>query len=287
MKALWPVAVIAVLLLLWSSLFYVDERELAIKFQFGEIIESNYKAGIHWKTPLFQNVRKFDKRILTIDAQEESFFTGEQKDLIVDSYVKWRIKNVAEYYKATGGDELRAGNLLYQTINTGLREEFGKRTIQEVVAGERSELMGITTEQARKKAETLGINLVDVRVKRVEYPAGVSKSVYDRMRTERERVARDFRSKGAESAERIRADADRQSKVTLAEAYRDSEVVRGEGDAKSADLYSRAYGKNRDFYRFYRSMDAYKKAFNGKDDVLLLQPDSEFFRYFNNAQGKN
>ena len=287
MKALWPVAVIAVLLLLWSSLFYVDERELAIKFQFGEIIKSDYEPGIHWKTPLFQNVRKFDKRILTIDAQEESFFTGEQKDLIVDSYVKWRIKNVAEYYKATGGDELRAGNLLYQTINTGLREEFGKRTIQEVVAGERSELMGITTEQARKKAETLGIDLVDVRVKRVEYPAGVSKSVYDRMRTERERVARDFRSKGAESAERIRADADRQSKVTLAEAYRDSEVVRGEGDAKSADLYSRAYGKNRDFYRFYRSMDAYKKAFNGKDDVLLLQPDSEFFRYFNNAQGKN
>ena len=286
MKALWPVAVIAVLLLLWSSLFYVDERELAIKFQFGEIIKSDYEPGIHWKTPLFQNVRKFDKRILTIDAQEESFFTGEQKDLIVDSYVKWRIKNVAEYYKATGGDELRAGNLLYQTINTGLREEFGKRTIQEVVAGERSELMGITTEQARKKAETLGIDLVDVRVKRVEYPAGVSKSVYDRMRTERERVARDFRSKGAESAERIRADADRQSKVTLAEAYRDSEVVRGEGDAKSAELYSRAYGKNRDFYRFYRSMDAYKKAFAGKEDVLLLQPDSEFFRYFNNAQGK-
>ena len=169
MKALWPVAVIAVLLLLWSSLFYVDERELAIKFQFGEIIKSDYEPGIHWKTPLFQNVRKFDKRILTIDAQEESFFTGEKKDLIVDSYVKWRIKNVAEYYKTTGGDELRAGNLLYQTIKTGLREEFGKRTIQEVVAGERSELMSITTEQAKKKAETLGIDLVDVKGNNIMY----------------------------------------------------------------------------------------------------------------------
>jgi modulator of FtsH protease HflC len=286
MKTLWPVAVLAVLMVLWSSVFFVDERELAIKFQFGEIIESDYQPGVHWKMPLVQNVRKFDKRILTIDAEEESFFTGEKKDVVVDSYVKWRIKNVAEYYKATGGDEMRAGNLLYQTIRTGLKDEFGKRTIQEVVAGERSELMGITTEQAQKKAETLGIEVVDVRVKRIEYPPGVSKSVYDRMRTERERVARDFRSKGAEQAERIRADADRQSRVTLAEAYRDSEVVRGEGDAKSANIYSSAYGKNRDFYRFYRSMDAYKKTFSGKDDIMLLQPDSEFFRYFNDAHGK-
>jgi modulator of FtsH protease HflC len=286
MKTLWPVAVVAALLVLWSSVFFVDERELAIKFQFGEIIESDYQPGVHWKMPLVQNVRKFDKRILTIDAEEESFFTGEKKDVVVDSYVKWRIKNVAEYYKATGGDEMRAGNLLYQTIRTGLKDEFGKRTIQEVVAGERSELMGITTEQAQKKAETLGIEVVDVRVKRIEYPPGVSKSVYDRMRTERERVARDFRSKGAEQAERIRADADRQSRVTLAEAYRDSEVVRGEGDAKSANIYSNAYGKNRDFYRFYRSMDAYKKTFDSKEDILLLQPDSEFFRYFNDAHGK-
>lgn len=285
MKTYLPVIIVAALLVLWSSVFFVDERELAIKFQFGEIIEADYQPGIHLKWPLMQNVRKFDKRILTIDAEEESFFTGEKKDVVVDSYVKWRIKNVAEYYKATGGDEMRAGNLLYQTIRTGLKDEFGKRTIQEVVAGERSELMGITTEQAQKKAETLGIEVVDVRVKRIEYPPGVSKSVYDRMRTERERVARDFRSKGAEQAERIRADADRQSRVTLAEAYRDSEVVRGEGDAKSANIYSNAYGKNRDFYRFYRSMDAYKKTFNDKQDILLLQPDSEFFRYFNNARG--
>lgn len=286
MKTLWPVAVVVALLVLWSSVFYVDQRELAIKLQFGEIIRSDYQPGIHLKMPLMQNVRKFDKRILTIDAEEESFLTGEKKALLVDSYVKWRVRDVVAYYKATGGDEMRAGNLLYQTINNGLREEFGKRTIQEVVAGERSELMGITTEQAKKEAETLGIEVVDVRVKRVEYPPGVSASVYNRMRTERERVASDIRSKGAESAERIRADADRQSKVTLAEAYRDSEVARGEGDAKSTSIYSNAYGKNRDFYRFYRSMDAYKKTFNSKDDIMLLQPDSEFFRYFNDAHGK-
>lgn len=286
MKKLWPVVVVVMLLVLWSSVFYVDERELAIKLQFKEIVRADYAPGIHWKASFFEKVIKFDKRILSIDAATESFFTGESKDLLVDSYVKWRIKDVVAYYKSTGGNEANAGKLLYQTINNGLRDEFGKRTIQEVVAGDRSEIMGITTEQAKKKAETLGIEVVDVRVKRIEYPPGVSASVYNRMRTERERVARDFRSKGAESAERIRADADRQSKVTQAEAYRDSEVVRGEGDAKSADLYSRAYGKNRDFYRFYRSMDAYKKAFAGKEDVLLLQPDSEFFRYFNDAHGK-
>lgn len=286
MKTYWPVLVVLALLLGWSSIFYVDERELALKLQFGEIVEADYAPGIHWKLPLVQNVLKFDNRILTIDAEAESFFTGEKKDLIVDSYVKWRIKNVTEYFKTTGGDEVRAGNLLYQTIKTGLREEFGKRTIQEVVAGERSEIMGITTEQAKSKAETLGIEVVDVRIKRIEYPPGVSKSVYDRMRTERERVARDFRSKGAEQAERIRADADRQSRVLQAEAYRDSEIARGEGDAKSTDIYSRSFGKNRDFYRFYRSMDAYKKTFNGKDDVIVLEPDSEFFRYFNSPSGK-
>jgi membrane protease subunit HflC len=286
MKNYWPVLAIVVVLFGWASVFYVDERELAIKFQFGEIVEADYAPGIHLKWPLMQNVRKFDNRILTIDAEAESFFTGEKKDLIVDSYVKWRIKNVSEYFKTTGGDEMRAGNLLYQTIKTGLREEFGKRTIQEVVAGERSEIMGITTDQARKKAETLGIEVVDVRIKRIEYPPGVSKSVYDRMRTERERVARDFRSKGAEQAERIRADADRQSKVIQAEAYRDSEIARGEGDAKSTDIYSKSFGKNRDFYRFYRSMDAYKKTFDSKDDVIVLEPDSEFFRYFNSPSGK-
>jgi membrane protease subunit HflC len=193
---------------------------------------------------------------------------------------------VVKYFTTTGGDEMRAGSLLYQTIKTGLRDEFGKRTIQEVVAGDRLEIMGIMTQQAAQKAKTLGIEVVDVRIKRIDLPSSVSNSVYSRMRAERERVARDFRSKGAEAAERIRADADRQSNVLLAEAYRDSEIVRGEGDAIAADTYARAYGKNREFYRFYKSMDAYKKTFSSKQDLMLLEPDSEFFRYFNDASGK-
>lgn len=285
-KSLGIALLVVVLIVLWSSLFYVDERELAIKFKFGEIVKADYKPGLHWKIPIINNVRKFDKRILTIDAKPESFFTGEKKDLIVDTYVKWRIKDVVTYFTTTSGDEMRAGSLLYQTIKTGLRDEFGKRTIQEVVAGDRVEIMGIMTAQAREKAKTLGIEVVDVRIKRIDLPSSVSNSVYSRMRAERERVARDFRSKGAESAERIRADADRQSNVLLAEAYRDSEVVRGEGDAVAAETYAKAYGKNRDFYRFYKSMDAYKKTFSSKQDIMLLQPDSEFFRYFNDASGK-
>lgn len=271
----------------WATVFYVDERELAIKFKFGEIVESNYEPGIHFKIPFVHNVRHFDKRILTIDAKAESFFTGEKKDLIVDLFVKWRIKDVVEYFKTTNGDELRAGSLLYQTIKKGLRDEFGKRTIQEVVAGDRTEIMGISTDQAKEKAKTLGIEVVDVRIKRIDLPSSVSNSVYNRMRAERERVARDFRSKGAESAERIRADADRQSKVILAEAYRDSEIVRGQGDALAADIYAKAYGRNEEFYRFYRSMDAYKNTFSGKQDVMLIDPNSDFFNYFKSATGKS
>lgn len=285
-KSLGLVLAAIALIVVWSSIFYVDERELAIKFKFGEIVASDYGPGLQWKIPIIHNVRKFDKRILTIDAKPESFFTGEKKDLIVDIYVKWRIKDVVTYFTTTGGDEMRAGSLLYQTIKTGLRDEFGKRTIQEVVAGDRIEIMGIMTAQAKEKAKTLGIEVVDVRIKRIDLPSSVSSSVYSRMRAERERVARDFRSKGAESAERIRADADRQSNVLLAEAYRDSEVVRGEGDAIAAETYAKAYGKNQEFYRFYRSMDAYKKTFSSKSDVMLLEPDSEFFRYFNDASGK-
>ena len=276
-----------VLVIFFSTVFTVDERELAIKFKFGEIVQSDYQPGIHFKIPFVNNIRKFDKRILTIDAKPESFFTGEKKDLIVDSFVKWRIDNVEEYYKTTGGDEMRAGSLLYQTIKKSLRDEFGKRTIQEVVAGDRAEVMGIVTQQAREKAESLGIALVDVRIKRIDLPPSVSNSVYSRMRAERERVARDFRSKGAESAERIRADADRQSKVVLAEAYRDSEIVRGEGDAKAAEIYAKAYGRNPEFYRFYRSMDAYRATFADKSDMILIEPDSEFFRYFGSSTGKS
>jgi len=273
-------------LVIWASVFTVDERQKAILFKFGEILAADFEPGLHFKMPLINNVKKFDKRILTIDQQPERFLTAEKKDLIVDSFVKWRIADVVQYYKTTQGDEAQAGRLLYQNINNGLRDEFGKRTVQEVIAGDRTEIMQIMTAEATEKAKTLGIEVIDVRIKKIDLPARVSDSVYRRMRAERERVARDFRSKGAETAERIRADADRQRSVILAEAYRDSEIVRGEGDAKATDIYAEAFSKNEDFFRFNRSINAYKSNFSTADDIILLQPDSEFFRYFNNSRGK-
>jgi membrane protease subunit HflC len=261
-------------------------RQRAILFKFGEILASDFEPGLHFKMPLINNVKKFDKRILTIDQQPERFLTAEKKDLIVDSFVKWRIADVVQYFKTTQGDESQAGRLLYQNINNGLRDEFGKRTVQEVIAGDRTEIMSIMTAEATEKAKTLGIEVIDVRIKKIDLPARVSDSVYRRMRAERERVARDFRSKGAEAAERIRADADRQRSVILAEAYRDSEIVRGEGDAKATDIYAAAFSEDEDFFRFNRSINAYKNNFSTADDIILLEPDSEFFRYFSHSRGK-
>jgi len=281
LKIIVPVAA----LLLWASVFTVDERQKAILFQFGEIIKADFEPGLHFKIPFINNVRKFDNRILTIDQKPERFLTQEKKDLIVDSYVKWRITDVIEYYKTTQGDELVAGRLLYENINNGLRNEFGKRTIQEVISGDRTQIMGLMTAQASERAKTLGIEVVDVRVKKVDYPERVSNSVYLRMRAEREREARDFRSKGHEASERIQADADRQRSVLLAEAYRDSEIVRGEGDARATEIYAEAFGKNEEFYKFYRSLTAYQNTFSNTGDVILLEPDSEFFRYFKNPTG--
>lgn len=273
-------------LVIWASVFTVDERQKAILFKFGEILSSDFEPGLHLKMPVINNVKKFDQRILTIDQQPERFLTAEKKDLIVDSFVKWRIADVEQYFKTTQGDENRAGQLLYQNINNGLRDEFGKRTVQEVIAGDRTEIMKIMTAEATEKARTLGIEVIDVRIKKIDLPARVSDSVYRRMRAERERVARDFRSKGAEAAERIRADADRQRSVILAEAYRDSEIVRGEGDARATDIYAKAFNNDEEFYRFYRSLNAYKNNFSTSDDVILLEPDSEFFRYFKDSSGK-
>ena len=276
-----------VLLLVWMSVFTVTEREKAILFKFGEIIGSDYEPGLHFKLPYPLNeVKKFDDRILTIDAAPKSFPTIEQKFLIVDSYVKWRIHDVKTYFKATSGIEANAGELLYQVVNSGLRAEFGKRTIQEVIAGDRSEIMKLMVGDAGAKAETLGIEVVDVRIKKIELPPEVSNSVYDRMRTGRELVARDFRSQGSEASERIRADADRQSTVTLADAYRDSEVIRGTGDAVATSTYAKAFGKNREFYKFYRSLNAYKGNFSSSSDVILLEPNSEYFKYFKNPNAK-
>jgi len=272
-------------LVIWASVFTVDERQKAILFKFGEILSSDFEPGLHFKMPVINNVKKFDQRILTIDQQPERFLTAEKKDLIVDSFVKWRIADVEQYFKTTQGDVNRAGQLLYQNINNGLRDEFGKRTVQEVIAGDRTEIMKIMTAEATDKAKTLGIEVIDVRIKKIDLPARVSDSVYRRMRAERERVARDFRSKGAEAAERIRADADRQRSVILAEAYRDSEIVRGEGDAKATDIYADAFSKDQDFFRFHRSVNAYKNNFSTAEDIILLEPDSEFFRYFNDSRG--
>lgn len=271
--------------ILWLSIFTVDERQEAIKFQFGEIIEADYEPGLHLKIPFINNVRKFDNRILTIDQKPERFLTQEKKDLIVDSYVKWRIKDVIQYFKTTQGDELTAGRLLYENINNGLRNEFGKRTIQEVISGDRTQIMGVMTEQASERAKSLGIEVVDVRVKKVDYPERVSNSVYQRMRAEREREARDFRSKGHEASERIQADADRQRSVLIAEAYRDSEIARGEGDANATEIYAAAFNQDREFYKFYRSITAYTKNFSSAGDVILLQPDSDYFRYFKDPSG--
>ncbi|MGD2053597.1 MAG: protease modulator HflC [Gammaproteobacteria bacterium] len=273
-------------LVIWASVFTVDERQKAILFKFGEILRSDFEPGLHFKMPIINNVRKFDQRILTIDQQPERFLTAEKKDLIVDSFVKWRINDVEQYFKTTQGDEAQAGRLLYQNINNGLRDEFGKRTVQEVIAGDRTEIMKIMTAEATEKARTLGIEVIDVRIKKIDLPARVSDSVYRRMRAERERVARDFRSKGAEAAERIRADADRQRSVILAEAYRDSEIVRGEGDARATEIYAKAFNNDEEFYRFYRSLNAYKNNFSTSDDVILLEPNSEFFRYFKDSSGK-
>ena len=273
--------------LLWSSIFTVDERQEAILFQFGEIIESDFEPGIHFKIPFINNVRKFDNRLLPIDQRPERFLTQEKKDLIVDSYVKWRITDVVQYFKTTQGDELTAGRLLYENINNGLRDEFGKRTIQEIISGDRTQIMNLMTQQASERAKSLGISVIDVRVKKVDYPERVSSSVYQRMRAEREREARDFRSKGHEASERIQADADRQRSILLAEAYRDSEIARGEGDARATEIYANAFNKDKEFYKFTRSLTAYQKTFSNAGDVILLEPDSEYFRYFKDPTGKN
>ena len=275
-------------LVLWvasMSVFQVDQRQLAIKFRLGEIRRADYTPGLHLKAPFIENIRKFDGRILTLDAEPERYLTFEKKNVIVDAFAKWRITNVASYYK-TVGDERRADDRLRQVIQDGLRGEFGKRTIQEAISGERVEIMNVITSQIAEEAKHFGIDVLDVRIKRVELPPEVSSSVYQRMEAERSRVAKDLRARGAEAAERLRADADRKRTVILAEAYRDSQRTRGEGDAKAADIYANAYGKNEEFYGFYRSLTAYKNVFSKPSDVLVLDPDSEFFKYFKSASGK-
>jgi membrane protease subunit HflC len=280
-SSLFSVALVVVVLLVVSkSVYIIKETERGVKLQFGEVVDPDLKPGLHFKIPMVNAIRVFDARIQTLDTRPQPFLTLEKKRLIVDSYVKWRISDVEKYYTATSGDSFRASDLLSTRIETSLRNEFGMRTLTEVVSGEREEVMDavITTLSELTEAE-LGLSVVDVRVKRIDLPPEVSSSVYERMRTERERLARELRSRGNELAEGIRADADRQSTVIMAEAYRDSEVIRGEGDAEAARIYAEAYNRDAEFYSFVRSLTAYKESFGSGADVLLLKPDSEFFRY--------
>jgi membrane protease subunit HflC len=285
-KVLLPAGLLVLALIVYSATFVVYQWETALKLRLGEIVETDYEPGLHFMVPVLNSIKKFDRRIQTLDSQPERFLTIEKKDVIVDSYTKWRISNVAQFFRSTGGSDAKTGRLLSERINTSLRDEFGKRTIQEVVSGERAEIMDLLTKDLDLKANELGVEIVDIRVKRIDLPPEVSESVYDRMRAERERVAKDLRAKGAEEAEKIRADADRQRTVILADAYKTSQTLRGEGDAVAAETYANAFEQNAEFYSFYRSLNAYRNVFGAGGDMLVLEPDSDFFRYFNSQTGQ-
>ncbi|MEE9580172.1 MAG: protease modulator HflC, partial [Nitrosomonadaceae bacterium] len=265
----------------------VDQREKAIVFQLGEVVDVKTDPGLYLKIPMVQNVRFFDSRILTMDAEEpDRYITSEKKNVLVDLFVKWRIIDVKQYYISVRGDEEMAKVRLAQTVNASLRDEFGTRTVHEVISGQRDQIMEVMRRKADADARKIGVMVVDVRLKRVDLPAEVSESVYRRMEAERTRVANELRSTGAAESEKIRADADRQREVILAEAYRDAQKIKGEGDAKAAEIYAEAFQRNPEFYSFYRSLEAYKKSFRNKGDMMVLEPTSEFFKYLKDS-GKN
>jgi len=306
------------LLVFSSSIFFVQEYEKAILFKFGEITDTDFEPGIHFKIPFINNVKKYDARIQTLDAAPQLFLTSEKKNLVVDSFVVWRIKNLKTFYTAVLGENAIAESRLDQIVKDQMRSEFSKRTIHQVVSEHRDELMGLIKEGMMRNPavkpvidldqatstepaaatpvvseevvereslqnieDLLGIEIVDIRLKRVDFPPQINESVYSRMRAERERIAKELRAQGSEEAEKIQAKADRDRTVILAKAYRDAEIIRGEGDALAADTYAQAFGKNQEFYALYRSLNAYKKVFSQKSDMIVLQPDSEFFKYFN------
>ena len=274
------------LAVLANSLFVITEFERGVKLQFGKLVDDDLQPGLHFKIPFAEQVRIFDGRILTVDAQPASFFTSEKKRLIVDSYAKWRIQDVGTYYKATDGIESVAQNRLANRVNEGLRNQFGDRTLKEVVSGEREELMSNITEGLNKTIlQSLGMEVVDVRVKRIDLPSEVSNQVYRRMTAERTKEATELRSTGKEQAEKIRASADRERTIELANAYRDSEQLRGKGDAEAAGIYADAFSQDEEFYAFMRSLNAYKAAFSNKGDIMLVEPDSDFFKYLKNQDG--
>lgn len=270
-----------------DGFFVVSETERAVLLRFKKVEKIDVAPGLHLKWPVIETVRKFDRRVLTLDSTPESYFTVENKRVIVDSFVKWRIINVDQYYKATSGDERRTFNLLSQRVAHGLRSQFGTRTVHEVVSGERDMLMKVITDQLNEIVqETLGIEVLDVRVKRIDLPEDVSESVYRRMQAGREQEAREHRAMGREQAEITRSEADKKSTILEAEAYKEAEKIRGEGDAKSAHLYAEAYKKDAEFYAFFRSLQGYRTAFKSQGDMMILDPDSAFFRYLKAADGK-
>ena len=268
-----------------SSIFYtVDQREKVIIVRFGQILRADDKPGIHVKAPLVDQARYFDGRILTLDAEPQPFLTKEKKYVVVDSFVKWRVLDAQKFFLTVGGYESEAKRRLEQVVNSGLRDEFGKRVIRDVISSDRRKIMEILTAHTDREARKFGIEVVDVRLQRVDLPPEVSQSVFQRMKAERKRIANELRAQGEEAAEKIRADSERQREILLANAYRDAERLRGEGDAKAAAVYAQAYNRSPDFYSFYRSLNAYKESFKGKGDVLIVDPSMDFFRHMKSTK---
>ena len=281
------IALIVGTLLAFNSIYVVTEYQRAIMLEFGRMVQADISPGLHFKKP-WAKVSKFDARLLTADMTPDSFFTVEQKRLVVDSYIKWQIKDVETYYKATGGDEATAESRLAQRVADGLRNQFGRRTLHDVVSGKRDELMSEITASINVDAvKLLGIEVKDIRVKRIDFPPEASQSVFARMAADREKEAREYRSQGKEQAEVIGADADKQRAVLEANAYRDAERIRGDGDAKAAAIFAEAYSKDPEFYSFVRSLNAYRLSFSSKDDLMVVDPESDFFRYLKDPKGKN
>lgn len=283
MKSVFSILVAAILFIGSSSVYVVNQWETGVVLRLGEIVKADVEPGLHFKTPFINNVRKFDSRLQTLDAAPERYLTSEKKNLEVDSFVKWRIKDVEKFYTTMNGDNRLAGMRLGQIVKDGLRAEFGNRTVKEVISGERVEIAQKIKKTTSDAATSFGIEIEDVRIKRIDLAKDISESVYRRMEAERNRVAKDLRSKGSESAEKIRADADRQRVVLLADAYSEAEILRGKGDAKAAEIYANAYNQDAEFYAFYHSINAYQAAFQDKSDILLVDPKSDFFKYFNES----
>ena len=281
------VAVVA-LLVLSMSVYTVDQRKAAIKFQLGEVVSMETQPGLYFMVPILQNVRLYDTRIQTYDSKDaERFLTSENKNVLVDSFVKWRVIDVRQYYVSVRGDPVAAEARISQTVNDALRAEFARRTVHDVVSGERQKIMDTVADKVDKDVKNIGVEVVDVRLKRVDLVPEISSDVYRRMESERKRVANELRSTGSAEGEKIKADADRQKQVIVAEAYRDAQRIKGEGDAQAARIYAEAFGRNPEFYSFYRSLEAYRASLRNKSDVMVLEPNSDFFKYLKNpGRGK-